>query len=301
MVAGWVVTRRGPMTEDVSTHPLLSPSSDPAASDLSQRRPSAPALAPALAILALALSTLQLAGCAFLRSASAPMTALAVTDAGSGCLVVVLPGLGDDPERLHDARLAQTARARGLACDFVFADAHLTYYREQTVAEREATDILDVASRRGYEEIWLVGISLGATGALETARARPALVDGVVLVAPFLAPGRRVVPALDGTLPPPPREHLLVHVTPRARWLADRASLGDIPVLVGFGSEDRFVEEHRRLASVLGSRRVVEIRGGHDWPTWTALWPRLVERVIEARARSPSPLSGAPGRGRPRA
>lgn len=219
-----------------------------------------------LAILAIALSALQLTGCAFLRSASAPMTALAVTNEGSDCLVVVLPGLGDDPARLHDSRLAQTARARGLACDFVFADAHLTYYREQTVAERVAADILDVASGRGYDEIWLVGISLGATGAVETARARPAIVDGLVLVAPFLAPGDRVVPAFDGTLAPPPRRHLLVHVTPRARWLEDRALTGDIPVLVGFGSEDRFVREHRRLASLFGSRRVVEIEGGDDWP-----------------------------------
>lgn len=93
-------------------------------------------------------------GCAYLRSASAPMTSLAVTHGEPrDCLVVLLPGMGDSPEHFLAHDFAGDARENRLACDFVLPDAHLTYYREQTIAERLVADVLEVGRARGYRRI----------------------------------------------------------------------------------------------------------------------------------------------------
>lgn len=114
---------------------------------------------------------------------------------------------------------------------------------------------------------------------LETARLRPDLVDGVVLIAPFLGPEGRVEAALDGTLEPPARRHVLVHVGPRAEWLADAARTDRMPVLLAFGTHDRYAPGHRRIAGLLDRSQVVERPGRHDWRTWRALWAELVPRI----------------------
>jgi pimeloyl-ACP methyl ester carboxylesterase len=230
--------------------------------------------------LAMTLAVVSASGCAYLRSASAPMTSLAVTHGETrDCLVVLVPGMGDSPEHFLAHDFAGEAHASGLACDFVLPDAHLTYYREQTIAERLDADVLEVARARGYRRIWLVGISLGATGVLETARRRPDLVDGLVLIAPFLGPEDRVAAALDGTLAPPARPHVLVHVGPRTEWLADVAREDRLPLLLAFGCDDRFASGHRRIAGLLDREQVIERAGRHDWRTWRALWTELAARM----------------------
>ena len=239
----------------------------------------------ALACAALWVSTLG--GCEFVRSASTPMTALSVTHRSSeGCLVVLMPGMGDTPQHFLDHGFVEEARSQGLRCDFVLPDAHLTYYREQNVAERVVADVLVAARTRGYRRIWLVGISLGATGAIEAARRRPDLVDGLVLIAPFLGPEDRVLAALDGDTTPPARQHLLVHVAPRATWLARVARSRELPLLVAFGTEDRYARNHGRLAEMLGGSSVVTRTGAHDWATWRALWTEIAPRLVHLDQRS---------------
>ena len=193
--------------------------------------------------------------------------------------------MGDSPRRFLEHDFVEEARARGLRCDFVLPDAHLSYYREQNVGERLAADVLVEARARGYRRTWLVGVSLGAIGVLEAARRRPDLVDGLVLIAPFLGPEDRVLEALDGRAREPARRHLFVHVAPRTRWLTDAARSERVPILVGFGASDRYAREHQRLARLLDPSRVVSAPGRHDWRTWRAVWSELADRMAALEPR----------------
>ncbi len=49
---------------------------------------------------------------------------------------------------------------------------------------------------------------------------------------------------------------------------------------LGFGTEDRFAAAHRLLAALLPVERVAMLGGGHDWPTWEALWECMLDAVL---------------------
>jgi pimeloyl-ACP methyl ester carboxylesterase len=261
-------------------------------------------------------ATLGLTGCELVRSASAPVpTWVADVTPGSrneGCLVVVLPGLGDRALDLSERGMLRDARAAGLPCDVALVDAHFTYYREQNLVERLHEDILAVAADRGYRTVWLVGISLGAYGAVLTARAHPELVDGVVLIAPMLGIPNRTRDVVreiqeDGGLRawargteavPRARHHFR---EPRLVWSWLHAVVTDEQaehdVYLAYGDEDRFAWKHEVLAEALPPEHVVRIEGGHDWGTWSALWRELLTRVPWSEPR-PVAARAMPGRER---
>ena len=62
----------------------------------------------------------------------------------------------------------------------------------------------------------------------------------------------------------------------RAWWLwLGRESIKNewtTPVYFGTGSTDRFIVGQRLLADLLPEERIRVLPGGHQWPTWMALW-----------------------------
>src|SRR5947199_5637532 len=67
----------------------------------------------------------------------------------------------------------------------VAVDAHLNYYLKGMIVDRLREDVIAPA-RQHYDRIWLVGISIGGTGALLYASQHPEDLAGVVLFAPYL-------------------------------------------------------------------------------------------------------------------
>ena len=55
-----------------------------------------------------------------------------------------------------------------------------------TFLERLATDVIAPAKARGYDEIWMMGPSMGGFGSLFYARAHTTDITGVLSIAPFL-------------------------------------------------------------------------------------------------------------------
>ncbi|MBL0716042.1 MAG: hypothetical protein JJV98_20340 [Desulfosarcina sp.] len=53
-----------------------------------------------------------------------------------------------------------------------------------------------------------------------------------------------------------------------------------MPIDLGFGMEDDYAAAQALLADVLPEDRVVRIHGGHDYPTFKALWERFLESGI---------------------
>jgi pimeloyl-ACP methyl ester carboxylesterase len=198
-------------------------------------------------------------------------------------LLVLLPGRLSPPDEFRSEGL-ETELARTLGpVDQVAVDAHLGYYLGGGFVETLAEDVLAPARKAGFRDVWIVGVSLGGSGALATLKKRPELVDGLVLLAPYLGSeevvdrvkrfGREILSA-----PPPsdPKERFFEEIW---AWLLtpDKARA---PIVVGYGRSDRFVASHRFLATLLRPDRVVEVDGGHDWSAWRRAMAELLRRGI---------------------
>jgi len=234
--------------------------------------------------LALAVPLL-LAGCAMWRPAVVPMRMLTETarcDSPVRTLLVMLPGSYSLPEEFQSEGFVRIARAHQLAADLRLVDAHVRYYQERSVIDRLAEDVIRPARAQGYRQIWLVGISIGAVGAMLYADAHPDDVDGVVLIAPYLgtqltakeiktAGGLARWPSPEVT--PGDIDTILWH------WLQGQTSAASsvkkLPLFLGYGEQDRFRVNDEVLRAALPASQVFTAPGGHDWPAWRAVWERI--------------------------
>ena len=228
----------------------------------------------------------------FARSPIRPVPALAhYREAGvrQRCLVVVVPGLGDGSGVALEHDLPRRLEGAGARCDTVALDATYRYYFGTEIADVLYADVLLPAAARGYEEIWLVGISLGGLGAVLTARAHPELVDGLVLLSPFLGldGARDDVLAAGGLAewhPPEPMPPALVDQNFSMfvwAWLrghvTDRASMPE--TYVGWARGERLETGARLLGDVLPEGHALSVEGTHGWTSWTALFDELARRA----------------------
>ena len=199
-------------------------------------------------------------------------------------LWVLLPGRYDKASAFDDHGWISEARKAGVRADIMAVDAYLDYYVQRTVVTRLHQDVILPARQAGYRHIVLIGVSMGAAGALRYWQRYPSGVDGVVMVAPYLG------------------EPELLDEIRRAggvrRWNASGCPADDICQLwkelkvrdrdgavpkhfvLLYGQRDRLVEGHELLAPLLDQRQVVAIRGGHDWFTWNRLWSLALQRDL---------------------
>lgn len=196
--------------------------------------------------------------------------------------LVMLPGAHGRAQDLVEKGFVRALRSRGLAVDAVVVDARFDHYLERSVVAQLEQDIITPLRKRGIARIWLMGISLGSTGALSYAREHAGAVEGVILLAPFLGTRGLVAEVTQagglrswqpGTIAPEDDERRLM------AWLRQyRAGDPVLPrICLGYGTEDRYAPASRLLAQQLPERQVLAIRGGHDWPTWLQLWERWLD------------------------
>lgn len=237
--------------------------------------------------LLLALSLLALGACgSAIPPATRPIRTVGWSPAQarrSDRLLVLLPGRLSPPEEFRSEGLeAELARTLG-PVDQVAVDAHVGYYLSGAFVETLAEDVLVPARKAGFRDVWIVGASLGGSGALAILKKRPDLVDGLVLLAPYLGSdevvkrvkrfGREIRSA-----PPPsdPKERFFEELW---AWLLTPDG-ARAPIAVGYGRSDRFVASHRFLSTLLPPDRVVEVDGGHDWSAWRRAMAELLRRGI---------------------
>ena len=245
----------------------------------------------ALAAAGAALSTLG--ACSLLRGASPiPMELLQDDRACPGtrapALLVLLPGANMAPDELLREGFVAAVSKRGLAVDVVVADSHQGYVQDRSVLKRLRDEVIAPAQALGYRQIWLAGISLGGFLALSYAMRHPGDVTGLVTLAPYL--GRRpLVQAMvaaggpvawRGTARPREADDLEHELW---QWLSDLPADAP-PLYLGYGSDDRFADAHRLLATLLLPPRVRTAPCGHDWPAWRALWAAWLDSGVLATA-----------------
>jgi pimeloyl-ACP methyl ester carboxylesterase len=255
------------------------------------------------ALVVLALALLGTAGCYFVRSPSRPLPALAFRNPRTSearCLVVFVPGFLDTPDTYRDHGFPRDLVASGAPCDAVGVDLHFRYYGQVGVADLVYEDVLAPAIARGYEEIWLVGISMGGLGTLLTASRYAEHVDGIVLLAPFVGeePVLRQIEAAGGARTWQPREGIDAEA-----WRADNytekvwswlrgyhTDPGSRPPLyIGWGDQDRLGPADRLLADLMPADHVLSQPGGHNWATWRPLWQRVLTLAPVGRLGASAP------------
>jgi pimeloyl-ACP methyl ester carboxylesterase len=204
-------------------------------------------------------------------------------------LLVALPGAGDCAQDLIDQQFVQALRERQLPVDFFAVDVPMDDYLDGNVVRQLAEQVITPAREAGWSRIWLMGISLGGMAALSYVSQRPRDIAGAMLIAPFL--GTRGLLAevgraggLDawqpGVVAERDDERRLM------AWLKHTPAHESTipPLLLGYGHEDRFAAASRLLSQRLPASRVLTFQGGHDWPTWHALWRCLLDHPLSEYA-----------------
>jgi pimeloyl-ACP methyl ester carboxylesterase len=241
--------------------------------------------------LVLALALLLGGGCSLLApEPKVPMPSETLREAGpSGCTAILLPGRWNRMEAFREQGFGAAVDGAGLDLGLVAADAHIGYYREESVAIRLAADVVGPLLARRTEmgdpdpRAWLAGISLGGVGSILYARDHPEQVAGLVLIAPFLGEEGGDSGAEGGVLEElraagslaawRPAEPVAEDDFGRRIWLGLREVLDrGTPVLLAYGTDDDLSPGHELLARELPAERVFRRPGGHDWPIWTPLW-----------------------------
>jgi pimeloyl-ACP methyl ester carboxylesterase len=202
------------------------------------------------------------------------------------CLMVFLPGLGDTAEAFERRGFVSEVRAQDMSIDMVAADASLGYYAKGILTERLFTDVVQPRSGRGYEQVWLVGMSMGGLGTVLYSRQRPAgETYGVLALSPYLGEEEvsdavRSAGGLQSWKAPPRVSAMNAsnYTVELWRWL-QAVSAGREPgpqLYLGYGLQDHLAQVDTLLGADLPEDRVFTIDGGHNWTTWRTLFARFL-------------------------
>ena len=192
--------------------------------------------------------------------------------------MIWLPGAYNTAEDFVRAGFAAAVSSRGLALDLEFLDPELRYLGDRGVLEELRTTVISPLRAAGVM-VWLAGISLGGSLALDFAASYEGDLAGLCLLAPY--PGNRMLiqeieraPGLSnwqaGALAETDAERRIW------RYLKSRRT-DATPLYLGFGKDDRFAVGLQLLAAALPADSVDVIEGGHDWRTWSLLWENFLE------------------------
>ena len=203
-------------------------------------------------------------------------------------LIIYLPGRGDSMSVFQKEGLVEAVRERGLPADIIAVNAHIGYYINGSMLTRLKEDVINPAKAKGYEQIWMVGNSLGGYGSISYTRENPNDVTGVVLLGPYLG-GKTLMNEIKQAgglqkwdareIKNNSQEYWDKHLW---LWLKDCERLkGCYPkIYLGYGRDDRFSYSQDFLASLMPPEHVITIDGGHDWRTWKKLWLLLIRKNI---------------------
>jgi len=237
-----------------------------------------------LTTLFLVLAALSLSGCIGMASTENPIPGIetAAADSRSNTLVIMLPGRGDRGATFIDQGFQREGQRHGF--DTIAVDAHFGYYMKRSLLPRLHEDIVLPARAAGYENIWLLGISMGGFGSLLYAAEHPDEVNGVILLAPYLGDAKlaQEIEATGGLAnwsgQSPGFEDYEIGVW---KWLRDAANGNSgATVILGYGESDGSARMHAVLGDALPPSSVYTLEGGHKWNVWQPLWEKIAADLM---------------------
>ena len=203
------------------------------------------------------------------------------------CLLVLLPGARDRAGDFRSEHFIDDIRASGLSVDVVSADATIGYYFQNIAAQRLEEDVIGPARSKGYEQVWLLGISMGGFGTFNYTQRFPQAVDGIAAFAPYLGDDAEVQSIREAgglakwPAPPVETEINTSNHTSQLWGYLRRITSGAVPspeLYLGCGDSDRMLPNVAVLSAVLPKDRVLTTAGGHSWGPWRDLLRQFLAR-----------------------
>jgi pimeloyl-ACP methyl ester carboxylesterase len=198
-------------------------------------------------------------------------------DVRSKSVVIMLPGRGDRADTFIQQGFEEAGKSKGF--DTIAVDAHFGYYRQRSLLPRLHEDVILPARAAGYENVWLLGISMGGFGSLLYATEHSDLVDGIILLAPFLGDEAAIQKIVDnGGIDNLAAVQAEIKDYEYAVWSWLReASNGSepTPIILGYGLSDDMAPGYRALTDVVEPSSVYTLEGGHKWTAWRPLWDKI--------------------------
>ena len=197
-------------------------------------------------------------------------------------LFVFLRGMGGSHRSFEKEGLVEGVQARGLPFDMVAPNAHFGYYSGRTLIARLKADVIDPARARGYQEIWLIGFSMGGLGSILYLMEHPEDIAGVCLIAPFLgyASITEEITEAGGVRRWEPATFDAEKDWQRMVWHWLKSTVADDPdaaIYLGYGTKDPYSRGQALLAGILPTESVFTIPGGHDYRTFITLWNMFLD------------------------
>jgi len=231
-------------------------------------------------LLAALLAGVFLAGCISPRATNPMDSFAAQPERQSDTLIIMLPGRGDRGSDFERRGFFEIAAGQDF--DMIAADAHFGYYRARSLDQRLREDIVQPARTRGYQQIWLLGISAGGFGAMRYSSQHPEDIDGLILLAPWPGDRKLVAEISDhgglaawASAPGSAGEDFQRETW---LWLAEVTQQpGNPTIILGYGDQDRFARAGGLMGDRLAAEHHLIHEGGHDWPTWRSLWREVIE------------------------
>ncbi len=152
------------------------------------------------------------------------------------------------------------------------------------------------ARERGYQEIWLVGASMGGMGALMYDREYPGDAKGLVLLAPYLG-SKKVLEQINqsgglqnweaGPVPATVDRNNFDRELWRylKTWQAQGNSRGK-DVWLAYGDKDRLKDATPPLQKLLPQDHVFVRPGGHAWVVWTPVTKEVFSAIRKEREKN---------------
>jgi pimeloyl-ACP methyl ester carboxylesterase len=203
-------------------------------------------------------------------------------------LLIMLPGAGIGAGDFAEQGMVAAVQNLAPSVEVIVAHPDMGLYLEDGVTEVLHHAVVEPALARGRTRIWLLGISLGGMGALLYASAHRRHIEGIILLAPFLGTRGTIAEltraggltnwSATTSAATEPEQRLLT-------WLQAQLAKPDAtPALyLGYAAQDRFAPAHKLLAALLPPAHIAIAPGGHDWPSWSALWHQLLGKAPFAR------------------
>lgn len=205
-------------------------------------------------------------------------------------LVVLLPTIGGDGAFYETQGFIQELQARGSKGHYKILDVAPSLYLNGRIVDLLKTEVIEPAKADGYDEIWLVGTSLGGHGALLYLSEYPEDIYATVVLAPFLAD-----PITTGSIedagglakmeecPGLAWDYACNILVLIKKYLATPGN--ERRLALGYGTDDGFADQNRLLAELVAPGQVFTVPGGHhDWETWKNLWNQVLDYIQAKRA-----------------
>lgn len=201
-------------------------------------------------------------------------------------LLIILPGIRGNASLYEKLGFIDVFHEYYPDFDVYIADAHFGYYRNRSLLVYLENQIIMPAKKKGYSEIWMMGISLGGVGSLLQLRCCTGDIDGALLISPFLG-DKKLHQQMDNAGGLEEFVSAIENENDESlesmwRWLYLNAGKlsKEKRLWLTVGEQDRY-DGHDVLAGLMTPESVLIKPGSHNNKTFLRLWRNLlIQRPI---------------------